>query len=87
MKTKLEMTKLWLAVALTVFGCIMLMMGFWVSPIGIIDNSVLISFAECLTFSGTVLGIQQIYSAKHKELEQKIDKRLKNIDKKEDNVD
>lgn len=80
-RTKNENIKLWLAVGMTIFGCSMLMMGFWVSPIGVVDNSILVSFAECLTFSGAVLGITEVYAAKHKELENKIDKRLKKLDK------
>lgn len=73
---KVELVKVTLAVALVVFGCILLMMGFWVAPMGIIDSSVLVGFGEILTFAGAVLGINYIYQAKHKELEYKIEARL-----------
>lgn len=68
----IELIKIILAVALVCFGCVLLMCGFWVAPMGIIDSSVLVGFGECLTFSGAILGINYIYSAKHKELEHKI---------------
>lgn len=78
---KVEIIKISISVALVVFGCIMLMMGFWVAPMGIIDSSVLVAFGECLTFAGAVLGINYIYQAKHKELEHKIEARMNNIEK------
>lgn len=78
---KVEVIKISLAVALVIFGCIMLMCGFWVNPMGIIDSSVLVGFGECLTFSGAVLGINYIYQSKHKELECKINERLNNMNK------
>lgn len=82
---KVETIKLGLAVVLVVFGCVMLMMGFWVAPMGIIDSSVLVAFGECLTFSGCLAGISYAYSIKHKEFEtrmiEKIDNKFK--DKKE----
>ena len=78
---KVEVIKISLAVVLVVFGCILLMMGFWVAPMGIIDRSVLVGFGECLTFSGAVLGINYIYQSKHKELEYKINERLNNMNK------
>ena len=78
---KVEIIKLSLAVVLVVFGCILLMMGFWVAPAGIIDSSVLVAFGECLTFSGCLAGISYAYSIKHKEFEtrmiNKIDDKLK----------
>lgn len=73
---KVELVKVSLAVALVIFGCVLLMMGFWVAPMGIIDSSILVGFGECLTFAGAVLGINYIYQAKHKELEYKIEARL-----------
>ena len=78
---KVEVIKLSLAVALVIFGCILLMMGFWVAPAGIIDSSVLVAFGECLTFSGCLAGISYAYSIKHKEFEYKINERLNNMNK------
>lgn len=73
---KVEMIKICLAVAMCIFGCLMLTAGFLVAPLGEIDQSVLIGFGEILTFSGAILGINYLYSAKHKELETHIKDRL-----------
>lgn len=73
---KVELVKISLAVTLVIFGCVLLMMGFWVAPTGIIDSSILVGFGEILTFAGAVLGINYIYQAKHKELEYKIETQL-----------
>lgn len=79
---KVEVIKIIVAVVMVVFGCVLLMMGFWVSPVGIIDSSVLVGFGETLTFSGAVLGINYLYQAKHKELEYRIEAKM--ADKKKD---
>jgi hypothetical protein len=73
---KVEMIKICLAVAMCIFGCLMLTAGFIVAPLGEIHQSVLIGFGEILTFSGAILGINYLYSAKHKELESHIKDRL-----------
>lgn len=80
---KVECIKIYLSVALMIFGCVMVMMGFWVSPIGVIDNSVLIIFGEISTFVGSVFGISMVYSTRHKQLENEIQKRLNGIENKE----
>lgn len=49
---------------LVVVGCGLLIAGFCVPPVGIIDNSVLIAFGEILTFLGALFGID--YSYKYK---------------------
>ena len=69
---KVELIKIYLSVCMCVFGCILLIAGFVVIPTGIIDNSVLVAFGEIMTFSGAILGINYLYSAKHKELESKM---------------
>lgn len=46
---------------LTIVGCALLIAGFCVPPIGIIDNSVLIAFGEILTFVGAVFGVNYSY--------------------------
>ena len=80
---KVELVKIYLSVCMCVFGCILLISGFVVNPTGVIDNSVLVAFGEIMTFSGAILGINYLYSAKHKELESKmIDQMQKNIEKK-----
>lgn len=80
---KVESIKIYLSVALMIFGCIMVMCGFWVAPMGVIDNSVLIIFGEISTFVGSVFGISMVYSTRHKQLENEIQKRLDGIENKE----
>lgn len=55
------------AVALIVFGALLVTAGFCVEPMGQIHPSVLTAFGEALTFSGSVIGID--YSYKKKKLE------------------
>ncbi len=47
--------------ALIIVGCGLLIAGFCVPPIGIIDSSVLIAFGEILTFVGAIFGIDYTY--------------------------
>lgn len=65
---KTERIKLWLAVGLIVFGAIMLIAGFCVPPLGVIDSSILIAFGEVSTFAGAVLGINYSYQIKLAEI-------------------
>lgn len=74
---KVELIKIYLAVGMCIFGCVMLVAGFVVAPLGVIDQSVLIGFGEVLTFAGALIGINYLYSAKHKELEQNIIEKIK----------
>ena len=80
---KVETIKIYLSVGLMIFGCIMVLCGFWVAPAGIIDNSVLIIFGEISAFVGSVFGINMVYSTRHKQLENDIQKRLDKIENKE----
>lgn len=59
-KSKLNF-KLAVATVLTVVGCGLLIAGFIVPPLGIIDSSVLVAFGETSTFVGAVLGIDYNY--------------------------
>ena len=43
------------------FGVIIIMISFFIPPIGVIDSSVLVAFGEVLTFSGSLLGIDYKY--------------------------
>lgn len=63
MKDKLRF-QLIVSALLIIVGCGLLVAGFCVPPVGIIDNSVLIAFGEILTFVGAVFGID--YSYKYK---------------------
>lgn len=49
------------ALAVTAMGCGLLIAGFIVAPAGEIHQSVLIGFGECLTFAGSLLGIDYHY--------------------------
>lgn len=59
-KSKLNF-RLAVATILTVVGCGLLIAGFVVPPLGIIDSSVLVAFGETSTFVGAVLGIDYNY--------------------------
>ena len=59
-KSKLNF-RLAVAAILTVVGCGLLIAGFIVPPLGIIDGSVLVAFGETSTFVGAVLGIDYNY--------------------------
>lgn len=49
------------AIAVTALGCALLVAGFIVAPAGQIHNSVLVAFGECLTFAGSLMGIDYKY--------------------------
>ena len=59
-KTKLNY-RLTIALILTILGCGLLIAGFIVPPLGIIDSSVLVAFGETSTFVGAILGIDYNY--------------------------
>ena len=59
-KSKLN-SRLAVATILTAVGCGLLIAGFIVPPLGIIDSSVLVAFGETSTFVGAVLGIDYNY--------------------------
>ena len=61
---KKEKTQLIVACLLVVLGAGLLIAGFIVPPVGIIDSSVLIAFGEIATFAGSLFGID--YHYKHK---------------------
>ena len=52
------------AVAMVVIGSSVLIAGFIVPPLGVIDGSVLIAFGEILTFVGALFGIDYHYKSK-----------------------
>lgn len=72
-RNKVETIKLWLAVGLCIFGCVLLIAGFIVNPLGLIHQSVLIAFGEIMTFSGAILGINYMYQSKVKYLEMELE--------------
>jgi hypothetical protein len=61
---KKEETQLIVACLLVVLGAGLLIAGFIVPPIGIIDSSVLVAFGEIATFAGSLFGIDYHYRFK-----------------------
>lgn len=49
---------------LIIVGCGLLIAGFCVPPVGIIDTSILIAFGEILTFVGAIFGIDYTYKVR-----------------------
>ena len=58
-----------MAVVLTLSGIVLLFMGFWCSPTGKIDNSVLVGFGEVSTFAGALFGVDYSYKYKYRKNE------------------
>ena len=52
------------AVLMIIIGCALLIAGFIVPPLGVIDSSVLIAFGEILTFVGALFAIDYHYKSK-----------------------
>ena len=50
---------------LAIFGMALLILSFFVPPMGIIDASVLAAIGEVFTFSGALIGIDYHYKARH----------------------
>ncbi|MDR1883732.1 MAG: hypothetical protein LBR26_13250 [Prevotella sp.] len=63
MKEKLKI-QLAVSVLLVLVGSSLLVAGFCVPPLGVIDHSVLIAFGEILTFVGAIFGIDYTYKIK-----------------------
>lgn len=59
-KTKLNL-RLIVAMLLTIVGSGLLIAGFIVPPLGVIDSSILVAFGETSTFVAAVLGIDYNY--------------------------
>lgn len=56
--------RLIIAVILTIIGSGLLIAGFIVPPLGIIDSSILVAFGETSTFIAALLGIDYHYEYK-----------------------
>ena len=54
-----------LGFVLAIFGMALLILSFFVPPMGIIDASVLAAIGEVFTFSGALIGIDYHYKARH----------------------
>lgn len=64
-RTKLNL-QLFAALILILVGCGLLIAGFIVAPLGVIDASVLTAFGETCTFGGALFGIDYTYRFKIK---------------------
>lgn len=64
-KTKFNL-QLISAIILVLVGCGLLIAGFVVAPLGMIDPTVLTAFGETCTFSGALFGIEYTYRYKSK---------------------
>ena len=53
-----------LAVAMAIFGCVLLTIACFLPPTGVIDSSVLVAVGEVLTFVGSVFGLDYSYKIK-----------------------
>ena len=56
------------AIILVLVGCGLLIAGFIVAPLGVIDGSVLTAFGESCTFAGALFGIDYTYRFKIKRI-------------------
>ena len=56
---------------ITMFGIILLFVGLFLPPLGIIDWSVLTAFGEIATFSGCLIGIDYTYKYKSQSIKTK----------------
>lgn len=53
-----------ICIILLIAGITLLFMGFFVAPLGVISNSVLVAFGEISTFAGSIIGIDYNYKIK-----------------------
>lgn len=52
-----EDTQVWTAVGMLIAGVSLSVAGFLVEPLGIIHDSVLWFFAQCLVYAGSIFGV------------------------------
>jgi len=70
------------AIAMIIFGMILCMCGFWVSPTGVIDTTVLGALGQILLLVGAIFHININYRSKENHFETKVNDRLDEIEKK-----
>lgn len=54
---KRETSKIWLGVGLAVFGCLLIIAGVCIPPVGVIDGSVLTAVGEVFSLAGACLSM------------------------------
>ena len=62
-KTRLNL-QLIVAITLVIVGCALLIAGFIVPPLGVIDSSILVAYGETCTFAGALFGVDYNYRYK-----------------------
>lgn len=88
----------WVGLGIVAVGLVLLFLGFYAVPIGIINPSVLTAFGEIGTFSGALIGIDYKYQFnrykydeenRHRRMEmgKRFDDANKHIDKVEEEYD
>lgn len=55
-ETKADL-QIWTAVGMLIAGTVLTVAGFLVTPLGIIHDSVLWFFAQCLIYAGSIFGV------------------------------
>lgn len=70
------------AIAMIVFGMILCMMGFWVSPVGIISNSVLAALGQILLLVGAIFHLNLSFKSKENHFETMVNERLNKLEQK-----
>lgn len=58
--------KMGMASVLCICGMVLLYVGLWMAPAGVIDSSVLVAYGEVMTFVGGLVGIDYIYSERRR---------------------
>ena len=56
-RVKRETTRIWLGSGIAIFGCVIIVIGIFIPPMGIIDGSVLTAIGEVFGLSGALLGV------------------------------
>jgi len=64
MKLTMQNIQLMLATILILSGLILLYLGLFMPPMGVIDSSVLVAFGETCTFGGALIGVDYHYRIK-----------------------
>ena len=70
------------AIAMIIFGMVLCMMGFWVSPMGEIHTSVLGALGQILLLVGAIFHINLNFKHKENHFETAVNDRLKSIEEK-----
>ncbi len=67
-KSKKESIQVWSAIAMLIMGSALVVAGFIVPPTGVVSDSVLWFFGECLIYAGSIFGIGIYVNGKIKDI-------------------